>query len=125
MRAGSPSEASDLHFEIIDGCIRMNLLRLGSNHAYEVGRIVSAAATFPFRNLWIGTQRTGTSRHTVVNFGSDHLLWRFTMLDPLLEGAHRIESVRTIAAGAMSHSGSQEEAEEIGRPVRSAHHDFD
>src|SRR6266567_1696580 len=119
------SEASDLRFEIIAGRIRTSLLRLGSNQAREVGGVVGAAATFPFCNLWIGAQGTGTRRHAVADFGGDHLLRRFTKLDPSLEGANRVESARTLAAGAMSHSGSQEDAEEIGRPVRSAHRDSD
>jgi len=33
------------------------------------------------------------------------LLWRFSVLDPLLEGADRVERVRTIPAGAMPKDG--------------------
>src|SRR5439155_26811475 len=100
-------------------------ISLVGDHAYEVGGIVRAAVTFPLRSLWIRTQRTPASRHAIVDFRGNDLLRRFSVLDPLLEGANRVEGVRTIAAGAMSHSGNQEEAEKIGDPVRSAHLDFD
>jgi len=53
------------------------------------------------------------------------LLRRFTERDPLLEGAHGVESVRAIAAGTMAHSGNEEETEKIAGPVRSAHGECD
>src|SRR4029434_350188 len=93
------------------------IVRLSAN---EVRRIVDAARPHVLRGLGVGTNRTCAGYHPTCHSGSDDLLWRDPLLDPLLERGQRIPRIGPSRGGstAMPHIGQQEESDEVFRFVR-------
>src|ERR1017187_2987354 len=89
--------------------------------AYETPRGIRAARALPRGHLRVRAQGTRPIYRPIRAVRSDHLLGSFALLDPLLQGAHRVEAVGPLAASAMSHAGHQEQAGEVGRFGGAAH----
>src|SRR5262249_52002941 len=80
-----------------------------ASSADEVRGLVDAAAAGVGGDLRIRTQRTRAIDGAAGPMRRDDAYWRLALLDPLLDGARRVESVGSFAAAAMPHARRHEE----------------
>jgi len=78
----------------------ISLLREGAN---KIRRIVGAASPSVFRDLGIRAERARPVHLTGGQMGSRDLGRRFALLDPLFEGAQRIEREGAGPTGTVLH----------------------
>src|SRR5882724_6458091 len=93
------------------------IVRISAN---KVRRIVDAARSHIPRNLRVSTNGTCAGYHPTCYPGSDDLLWRDPLLDPILKRGQQVQRIGPSRGGSatMSHIGQQEESDEILRFVR-------
>src|SRR5437762_5740531 len=82
------------------------------NPTRETRGVVRAAATHIDRLLGIRTERARHGHRTICEMRTDDALWGDGVLDPLFEGAERIERRRSRPTAAVRHARHHEQANE-------------
>src|ERR1035437_9327089 len=98
-------EVTDIPEELVSFPLARQSARIDAS---EVSGIIDAPGALPPRNLGIGAQRSGAIRHAVGDMRCDNLLRRLSVLDPLVKGAQRVESIRTGTSATMPHARNQD-----------------